>query len=80
MENRPKLWLLSYTIRGKEGAALVVANEANSAQSYLLNQGYFNGSPDKYDIIRVEELFGIEVTNRDCGTLAEFKPDLSIYG
>ena len=52
-----RLWVIEYNLKdiGK-GCAVVKAANAKRAEETLKASGTYNGTPHKYDIIRIEEI------------------------
>ena len=64
----PKLWVITYDIRGiGKGIAMVKAPNAEEANQILTANGMYNGSPQDYLITETEEI----AVPPCCGLMAE---------
>lgn len=78
MSDFPLVWIVRYTIQSREGAAIIVANDPNTAEQMLLNQGLFSTNRNyPYKLIGTIEAEGVEGRTADCGILYELKPYLN---
>lgn len=51
-----RLWVLEFTVNGSKGCSIIKAHDANRAIRELKSSGMYNGTPDVYQVTRVEEI------------------------
>ena len=52
-----KLWIIEFQLHGiGNGCAVVKAHSAKEAENILKSQGDFNATPNRYRILRIEEI------------------------
>lgn len=73
-ESPMRLWILEFTVYGfGKGCAVVKANNAKKAEQNLKSEGMFNGTPEMYEVTRVEEIIEPPCNGLMCEQIAEIQ-------
>ena len=51
-----RLWIIQFYVFKNKGCAVVKAENSRKAELILKAEGSYNGQPNKYEIIRIEEI------------------------
>ena len=51
-----RLWVIEFNVLKNKGCAVVKAENSKKAELILKAEGSYNGQPNKYKIIRIEEI------------------------
>lgn len=56
VEEKPRLWVIDFSVSGMEGMAVVKANNPKRAEEILVSESQYNAYRGSFKIIKIEEI------------------------